>query len=99
MKSPTSDRWVSYLVAATAAVLLLLFGLQRYGLWQPAEFHVADMARDGVAGNTVTLDRPPLQVSIVALGFRLGGPSELWARLPTALLALFALASLMAAAR
>lgn len=99
MKSPSNDRWVSYLVAATAAVLVLLFGLQRFGIWQPSEVHVADLARDLIAGNPVQLDRPSGQVSVVAAGFRAGTTSELWGRLPGALLALLALASLMTAAR
>ena len=82
MKNSSTDRWVSYLVAATAAVVVLLLGLQRFGIWQPAEVHVADLARDLIAGNAVHYDRPPVQVSLVALGFRLGGASELWGRLP-----------------
>ncbi len=99
MKTSSSDRWVSYLVAATAAVVVLLLGLQRFGIWQPSEVHVADLARDLIAGNPVRLDRPPAQVSVVAFGFRIGGATELWGRLPGALLALAALGSLMAAAR
>ncbi len=99
MKNSSSDRWVSYLVAATAAVVVLLLGLQRFGIWQPTEVHVADLARDLIAGNPVQYDRPPAQVSVVALGFRVGGASELWGRMPGALLALLALGSLMAAAR
>ncbi len=99
MKTSSSDRWVSYLVAATAAVVVLLLGLQRFGIWQPAEVHVADLARELIAGNTVAYDRPPAQVSVVATGFRIGGTTELWGRLPGALLALLALGSLMAAAR
>ena len=99
MKNSSTDRWVSYLVAATAAVVVLLLGLQRFGIWQPAEVHVADLARDLIAGNAVHYDRPPAQVSLVALGFRIGGASELWGRLPGALLSLLALGSLMAAAR
>ncbi len=38
-------------------------------------------------------------MSVVATGFRIGGTTELWGRLPGALLALLALGSLMAAAR
>ncbi|MDB4946637.1 MAG: Polymyxin resistance protein ArnT, undecaprenyl phosphate-alpha-L-Ara4N transferase, partial [Labilithrix sp.] len=99
MKNTSSDRWVAYLVSITAAVLVLLFGLQRFGIWQPAEIHVADLARELIAGRTVALDRPPGQVAAVALGFRLGGVSELWGRLPTALLAFASACALMAAAR
>lgn len=99
MKSPSSDRWVSYLVAATVAVTVLLLGLERFGIWQPSEVHVADLARDLIAGNTPQLDRPPVQVSLVAAGFRMRHASELWGRLPGALLSLFALGALMTAAR
>lgn len=98
MKNSSSDRWVSYLVAATAGVVVLLLGLQRFGIWQPSEVHVADLARDLLAGNAVNYDRPPGQVAAVALGFR-HAVSELWGRLPGAMLALAALGSLMAAAR
>lgn len=99
MKNTASDRWVAYLVSITAAVLVLLFGLQRFGIWQPAEIHVADLARELMAGRPVAFDRPPGQVGAVALGFRLGGVSELWGRLPTALLAFASACALMAAAR
>ncbi len=99
MKNSAGDRWVTYLVSITAAVLVLLFGLQRFGIWQPAEVHVADLARNLVAGHPGALDRPPAQIGLVALGFRLGGVTELWGRLPTALLAFAAACSLMAAAR
>ncbi len=98
MKNTASDRWVTYLVSITAAVLVLLFGLQRFGIWQPAEIHVADMARDLLAGRTVNFDRPPGQVAAVALGFRFG-VSEVGGRLPTALLAFASVCALMAAAR
>jgi 4-amino-4-deoxy-L-arabinose transferase-like glycosyltransferase len=99
MKNTSSDRWVAYLVSITAAVLVLLFGLQRFGIWQPAEIHVADLARELLAGRPVALDRPPGQVAAVALGFRLGGVSELAGRLPTALLAFASACALMLAAR
>ncbi len=99
MKNTASDRWVAYLVSITAAVLVLLFGLQRFGIWQPAEIHVADLARELIAGRPVAFDRPPGQIAAVALGFRLGGVSELWGRLPTALLAFASACALMAAAR
>jgi 4-amino-4-deoxy-L-arabinose transferase-like glycosyltransferase len=99
MKSPSNDRWVSYLVAATVAALVFLFGLQRFGIWQPAEVHVADLARELIAGNPVQLDRPSGQVSVVAAGFRAGSVSELWGRLPGALIALVAFGALMTAAR
>jgi len=100
MKSSSNDRWVTYLVSVTVAALVLLFGLQRFGIWQPAEVRVADMAREVIAHQPIpNLDRPPGQISAVAVGFRVGGVSELWGRLPTALLAFLALASLMGAAR
>ncbi len=99
MKNASSDRWVAYLVAITAAAIVLLFGLNRYGIWQPSEIHVADMARELIARSPVTYDRPPGQPAIVALGFRMGGVTELWGRLPTALLSFLAALALMGAAR
>ncbi|MBI5512926.1 MAG: hypothetical protein HY909_04115 [Deltaproteobacteria bacterium] len=99
MKNASSDRLVAWFVVVTAAVVIFLLGLDRFGIWQPAEIRVADMAREVAAHHPVVLDRPPAQVSSVALGFRLGRTSELFGRLPGALLALLATASLMAAAR
>lgn len=98
MKTASSDRWVAYLVALTAAALLLLLGLGSFGIWQPTEIRVAEMARDMVAHNPVTLDRPPAQIQAVAAGFRFG-TSELSGRLPGALLGFLAALSLLGAAR
>ena len=69
MKSPSNDRWVSYLVAATAAVLVLLFGLQRFGIWQPSEVHVADLARDLIRLSGFT---PGIDIQIQYTGMRPG---------------------------
>ncbi|MEZ4391896.1 MAG: hypothetical protein R3A48_12430 [Polyangiales bacterium] len=99
MNRSSSDRLVAYLVAVTAAVLVILFGLDRFGIWQPHEIRVAELARELNASGAVTLDRPPAIIRAVALGFRMGRATELWGRLPGALLALAALGSLMAAAR
>jgi len=99
MKTASNDRWVAYLVAFTAAALVLLFGLQRFGIWQPSEIRVADMAREVMAGTPVALDRPPAQLRAVAMGFRLGNASEMWGRLPGAVLAFLAALSLVGAAR
>lgn len=90
---------VAYLVAATAAVIVILFGLDRFGIWQPHEIRVAELARELNASGTVTLDRPPAVIRAVAMGFKIGRATELWGRLPGALLALSALGALMAAAR
>ncbi|MFO0628761.1 MAG: hypothetical protein U0325_24515 [Polyangiales bacterium] len=99
MNRSSSDRMVAYLVALTAAVLVVLFGLDRFGIWQPHEIRVAELARELNATGAVSLDRPPAAIRAVAMGFRLGRATELWGRLPGALLALAALGSLMAAAR
>lgn len=99
MKNTASDRWVTYLVSITAAVLVLLFGLQRFGIWQPAEIHVADLARDLLAGRPVTLDRPPGQIDAVRFGFSFGHVTEMAGRLPTALLSFLSACALMLAAR
>ncbi len=99
MKTASNDRWVAYLVAITAAAIVLLFGLQRFGIWQPSEIRVADMAREVMAGTPVVLDRPPAPLRVVAIGFGIGSPTELWGRLPGAVLAFFAALALMAAVR
>lgn len=99
MKNTSSERWVTYLVAVTAVAVVLLLGLQGFGIWQPHEIRVADAARALLSGATDTPVQPPLQVRAVALGFRLGGVSELWGRLPTALLSFLSACALMAAAR
>lgn len=99
MNRSPSDRIVAYFVAATAAVIVILLGIDRFGIWQPHEIRVAELARELNASGTVTLDRPPAVIRAVALGFKVGRATEFWGRLPGALLALSALASLMAAAR
>lgn len=99
MKNTSSERWVTYLVAVTAAAVVLLLGLQSFGIWQPHEIRVADAARALMSGTADVPAQPPLQVRAVALGFRMGGVSELWGRLPTALLSFLSACALMAAAR
>lgn len=99
MNRSSSDRMVAYLVAVTAAVIVILLGLDRFGIWQPHEIRVAELARELNSSGAVTLDRPPAIIRAVALGFKMRQPTELWGRLPGALLALAAVGSLMAAAR
>lgn len=57
------------LLAFAAAAAILLVGLGRHGIWDPTELAFADSVRNG--GHFV--GRPPLQGSLVALGFKLFG--------------------------
>ena len=67
MNRSSSDRMVAYLVALTAAVLVVLFGLDRFGIWQPHEIRVAELARELNASGVVNLDRPPAAIRAVAM--------------------------------
>lgn len=74
-------------VVAASVVLLPLIGT--YGLWEPYEFKVADVARD-VARKGGWLEiwktQPPLTVWLTAASISVFGTTELAARLPLALL-------------
>jgi 4-amino-4-deoxy-L-arabinose transferase-like glycosyltransferase len=79
------------LAAFVLAALALLPLIGHYGLWDPHEFAVADLAQKTAASGdygAVYAVRPPLTVWASAIGVDLLGPSELAARLPHALFAL-----------
>ncbi|HEX3904689.1 MAG TPA: glycosyltransferase family 39 protein [Polyangia bacterium] len=85
--------------ALAFALALCLPRLGASGFWDPSELKLAEQARDiarsdslfdpTVAGKYAA--RPPLDLSLAALGIRLFGASELGARLFFALSAIFAL--------
>ncbi len=90
---------IVFLLAAVA----LFPRLGGFGLWEPHEIAVADLARD-VARNggwgDVYSSRPPLTIWLIAGGIKLFGTSELAARLPIALMGVLgALATYFLAAR
>src|SRR3954465_14112808 len=85
--------------ALAFAVALCLPRLGASGFWDPSELKLAEQARD-IARSDSLLDptvagkdpaRPPLDLSLAALGIRLFGASELGARLFFALCAIGAL--------
>src|SRR5262245_39508008 len=97
MTPPKTNPWLAYLVALSVAALMLGVGLGRFGIWQPAELRMADLARgDGEPTSStdctqrVASTHPPAQIAAVRVGFRRFGANEVAGRLPTALLAIFA---------
>jgi hypothetical protein len=87
--------------ALAFALALCLPRLGSFGFWDPSELRLAEQARDMArAGNLLDATvagkypgRPPLDLSLAALGIKLFGASELGARL---FFALAAIAALMA---
>jgi 4-amino-4-deoxy-L-arabinose transferase-like glycosyltransferase len=77
-----------------AAFILLTYGLEKYGLFEPHEGHFAGVAREMILqGDWVTptlngapyLNKPPLLYWLIASSFKLFGFQEFAARLPIAL--------------
>jgi 4-amino-4-deoxy-L-arabinose transferase-like glycosyltransferase len=84
--------WIA-LALVGAALLLPLLGM--YGLWDPHEVHVADIAREMAHTKTFRVPprfggKPALVLAAISAGYRVG-TGELAARLPVALLSLAAL--------
>jgi hypothetical protein len=96
MTASQSKPWIPYLVAFAIALLVIGAGLGRFGIWQPSELRVADMAREDASARESQV-RPPLQLALVRAGFRALGPTEQGGRLPTALLAIAATVALAVA--
>lgn len=86
--------WTAYIVVFVVALTILASGLGRFGIWQPAELRIADLAR-GEGPAREAQSRPPLQIAAVRVGFNRLGATEVGGRLPTAL---FAVAATMALA-
>lgn len=79
--------------AALGIVAVLAFArLNAFGIWDPWELSVADLARQLAAGEAGALDRPPLTVWLIAQGFTLFGIHEWSGRLPMAMSGLGAVA-------
>jgi hypothetical protein len=85
--------------ALAFALAICLPRLGASGFWDPSELKLAEQARDIARSNHLfdpTVEgkyaaRPPLELSLAALGIRIFGASELGARLPFALSAIIAL--------
>jgi 4-amino-4-deoxy-L-arabinose transferase-like glycosyltransferase len=74
-------------ILAALAILLFLPFLSSFGFWDPYEIRMADAARAVNAAPFTwgpQLGRPPLNVWLVALGFKAFGVGELGGRLPMA---------------
>ncbi len=82
------SKWI-YAVVLAVAVGVIGAGLSRFGIWQPAELHMADLARDDSLAREAS-GRPPAQVALLRMGFRSLGATESGGRLPTAVLAILA---------
>ena len=79
--------------AALGIIAVLAFArLNAFGIWDPWELSVADLARQLASGEAEALDRPPLTPWLIARGFTLFGIHEWSGRLPMALSGLGAVA-------
>jgi 4-amino-4-deoxy-L-arabinose transferase-like glycosyltransferase len=77
------------LAVAILGCLVLLPLIGSFGLWDPQEFPLADLAREVARTGdyaSVMAQKPPLSVWLSAFGVSIFGPSELAVRLPHALL-------------
>jgi 4-amino-4-deoxy-L-arabinose transferase-like glycosyltransferase len=88
---------LSLAVLGGLGLALFFPGIGSFGLWDPYEVRIADVARAIVTGHGTFADagrqlgRPPLPVWLVTIGFQRLGVSELGGRLPIAFTALLAL--------
>ena len=103
MNSRSTPGWLSRLAALLpllVALILIFVGLGSFGLWEPHESDRADLAgalldgEDGPPRGKTVLPGLNIEERLTALGWRIGGRSELTARLPSALLALAAVVGL-----
>jgi 4-amino-4-deoxy-L-arabinose transferase-like glycosyltransferase len=94
MQKLTGKKVAPLVVLAVGACLFLPL-LGSFGLWDPHEVRVADVAKEVAAsgswGMKVSSPRPPLPVWVVVAGFKLFGVGEVGGRLPLALCAILAL--------
>jgi hypothetical protein len=83
-------KWAPLIIAALGVCLFLpLIG--SFGLWDPPEVRVADLAKEVAAGSKSAVGKPPLQTWIVVAGFKVFGVGELGGRVPVALVSILAL--------
>ena len=96
MQSVKLNKYVEWIdgVLLFAAFILLTYGLEKYGLFEPHEGHFAGVAREMILqGDWVTptlngapyLNKPPLLYWLIATSFKLFGFQEFAARFPIAL--------------
>ncbi|MGD8605859.1 MAG: glycosyltransferase family 39 protein [Myxococcales bacterium] len=76
--------WLEWLVMA-AVVLLVVWGIGSYGIWDPWELGPADAARILSQGGSQAATEVPLSVELIAAAFTTLGIHDWSARLPAAL--------------
>lgn len=93
-----AERRRATLILALLGALLFLPLLGSFGLWDPHEVRIADLAKEAMASGAgptspgrIAIQRPPLTLWLIGVGFRVLGVGELGGRLPIALTALLAL--------
>jgi len=68
--------------------VLVLWGVNRYGLWDPWEVTIADKAGNPAGISSTGLDAPPLRYLLVSWGFGMLGSGEVGGRLPVIIVSL-----------
>ncbi len=89
-----TGKWTAPLVVAALGVVLFLPLLGSYGLWEPTETRVADVARDVLAAPSGAIPLKTLAQRpywLVVAGFKAIAPTEIGGRLPIALASILAL--------
>ena len=91
-----AERARPYVALLVLGAVLFLPLLGWYGLWDPHEVRVAEIAREMAHDKTLAVPqrypgRPALLLAAISLGYRALGNSEMAGRLPVALLSMLAL--------
>lgn len=81
-------KWIWLLIIGAVLILPMLGS---YGLWDPAEIKLADVAQNYIEGQAPKNVQSLLQVWLVGLGFKLFGVNEFAGRFPLALCGLLGL--------
>lgn len=78
-------------IVLSAVCVPLFVGLASFGIWDPWELSVADLAREVSEGQLEISDRPPYSVQLIASSFLAGGVREWTGRLPIAVMGALAI--------
>lgn len=85
--------FIGIIVSSLFAVAILIGGLGGFGIWEPQELKRAEAAEQLVTGNASGRARLDIENRLAVLSWSRLGKSELSTRLPSALLALIAVAA------
>ncbi len=85
--------YIGLIVSSLFAVAILLGGLGSFGIWEPHELSRAESAEQLVTGKASGRARLDIENRLAAVSWSCLGKSELSTRLPSALLALIAVAA------